>query len=578
MKKIILLLFFCGLSLSVFAQYNLFKVREDIALPSVEYGYVQWIDYDNDKDFDLIVSGVFDIGATLTKCYKNNDGKFEEIKEFLPVACRSGELQFGDFDNDGYKDVLVVGAIQGSGTFLFKNNRGNSFTEITTFKVENMNSTNAGLADFDNDGDLDMLLQGTSKTPDCGVTVAKLYVNVGNFSFREVIGHNIKGFAAGNISWADFDNDKDLDLINAGFVDCSFAKKAMIYENLGQNKFLAKEDFNIENKIGEVSWADYNKDGWVDMLQSGSGNTYNSIFTKIYENQQGKSFKLLEFEIPPASSVKWADFDNDKQLDFLLSSGRINDVEKEFAGIYFGKNNTFFRDTSLNLSTFRAGIVGVGDYDNDGDIDFFLSGRGVENQAKLSTFIYENQLIPIVPKPLRIVEADTEKIVLQWDSLNRVAVSDDIVFFLEKSLDGSNFTTIESFKNLEKLQYIDKDVKENIAYSYRLKSTNQFGKVNYSNLVVASILITSFEDSNIENKIAIFPNPSTGIVSIESAMLLENNYQIFLSDCLGRTVFNHRFAGNLHNYQIDLSSLSNGIYQLCVLWEGKRVYKKMVKM
>ncbi|MEZ4852269.1 MAG: VCBS repeat-containing protein [Bacteroidia bacterium] len=92
-----------------------------------------------------------------------------------------GSLEWGDFDNDGDLDVLANGEQQAGGnasTLLFRNN-GSSFSQISPVPFSNLKEIGAKFIDFDNDNDLDVFVMGqnTSNTP-----LLILYQNMGNSS------------------------------------------------------------------------------------------------------------------------------------------------------------------------------------------------------------------------------------------------------------------------------------------------------------------------------------------------------------------------------------------------------------
>ncbi len=133
----------------------------DIAagLPEVANGSVAWGDYDNDGDLDLLLTG--DKGSMgITSIYHNNgNGTFTEIPTGLPGVYLGSGI-WGDFNNDGYLDILLVGhtnASTGSISRVYANNGAGTFSDAQA----GLAGTFAGTAewgDFDNDGRLDVLL------------------------------------------------------------------------------------------------------------------------------------------------------------------------------------------------------------------------------------------------------------------------------------------------------------------------------------------------------------------------------------------------------------------------------------
>ena len=75
-------------------------------LPGLQYGKVAWGDYDNDGDLDLLLVGIADPSASLV--YRNDSGVFTDIGAGLPGVSFGGGA-WGDYDNDGDLDVLLYG-------------------------------------------------------------------------------------------------------------------------------------------------------------------------------------------------------------------------------------------------------------------------------------------------------------------------------------------------------------------------------------------------------------------------------------------------------------------------------------
>ncbi len=119
---------------------------------------------------------------------------------------------------------------------------------------------------------------------------------------------------------------------------------------------------------GSVAWGDYDNDGDLDILLTGRG------MTRIYRNDGGGVFTNINAALMGLhnTSVAWGDYDNDGDLDILLTGGNLsNDT---FTKIYRHDGGSNFTDIGAALTDVQNGSVAWGDYDNDGDLDILLSG------------------------------------------------------------------------------------------------------------------------------------------------------------------------------------------------------------
>lgn len=135
-----------------------------------------WVDYDNDGDMDLYVleSSVYGPATDHTGVlYENKGGLvFEEHVIEPKEYCNTHKTSpiWGDLDNDGDQDLLISvekNEFYGHTTslkhnILFQNNGDGSFTEIKEGSLVQESSHTATMEDFDNDGDLDVLMVGFS--------------------------------------------------------------------------------------------------------------------------------------------------------------------------------------------------------------------------------------------------------------------------------------------------------------------------------------------------------------------------------------------------------------------------------
>ncbi|MCF8267463.1 MAG: FG-GAP-like repeat-containing protein, partial [Ignavibacteriales bacterium] len=355
-----------------------------------------WGDYDNDGLMDIAISGSTDQGI-VTKIIKNlGSGNFEERINLFGIF---GRNYWGDFDNDNDLDLLVSGGTGGSNyTKLFRNNGDDSFTEISTNFPNIDGFCNWG--DSDNDGDLDLVVTGL------GILTARLYINNsdGTFSMQtlEMPTSQCKS------KWADCDRDGDLDLI---FYDGGQFK---IFTNGGNNYFSGGSHYNIGSMwYGDLDIGDYNNDGNLDFLIVG-GVGQNTA--KVYRNNGNWTFtNTFTGHGVESSSADWGDYNNDGYLDFVISGTDDNDTER--TKLYSNLNGqTFVEDTSFIFPGASQGSVRWADYDNDGDLDLLLCGTGIGLKIYRNNSVIKNTL-PTQCTDLTF-QAQTDGVQLSWTSGN----------------------------------------------------------------------------------------------------------------------------------------------------------------
>ena len=164
-----------------------------------------WGDYDNDGDLDILLTGYSGDGP-VAKVYRNNGGGFVDsgpVDDALP-GVSSSSVAWGDYDNDGDLDILLTGSTGGGSVAKVYRNTGGAFVDIGA-GLAGVNSNSVAWGDYDNDGDLDILLTGSFGGP-----VARVYRNTGG-AFVD-IGAGLTGVQSGRVAWGDYDNDGDLDI------------------------------------------------------------------------------------------------------------------------------------------------------------------------------------------------------------------------------------------------------------------------------------------------------------------------------------------------------------------------------
>ncbi len=172
--------------------------------------------------------------------------------------------------------------------FVSSSANGQSFDQIN-LNLPNLFNGTSDWGDYDLDGDLDILISGF--TPGRGNYIG-LFQNEGRDNLIPV-NISIPAVSSGSVTWGDYNNDGLLDIMVIGYVSPEGIMR--IYENDGNGAF-----FDIGADLAAVYkgsgvWGDYDNDGDLDILFSGS-DSVEFMVTGIYRNDGDDSFAYLELE------------------------------------------------------------------------------------------------------------------------------------------------------------------------------------------------------------------------------------------------------------------------------------------
>ena len=240
-------------------------------------------DFDNDGLLDIMTS-TWDPAGSL-KYYRNErDGRFSERTEAARLGGQLGGLNIvqADYDNDGWVDVLVMrgGWLLSRGQMrmsLLRNNGNGTFSDVTWeagLALPAYPSQSASWADYDNDGDLDLFSCSESmpESPETGAAIifpSRLFRNEGDGTFTDVAdaaGVTNLRYCKGS-AWGDYDNDDDPDLYVS-----NYAGENRLYRNNGDGTLtdVAPELGLTEPLESFPTWFwDYDNDGWLDIFVAG---------------------------------------------------------------------------------------------------------------------------------------------------------------------------------------------------------------------------------------------------------------------------------------------------------------------
>ncbi len=369
----------------------------DAGLAGVHSGAVAWGDYDNDGDLDILLSGWND-SSGVSRIYRNDNGIFTDIGASL-TDVGDGSAAWGDYDNDGDLDVLLTGedATWNSVSQVYRNDGADTFTDIDA-GLSGVSGGSTAWGDYDNDGDLDVLLTGWSSSGE----VSLVYRNNGpasGWTFTD-IGATLTGVGSSSAAWGDYDNDGDLDILLIGY-DTSLGYASRVYRNDGPASGWTFSDTNagiVDVNNGSVAWGDYDNDGDLDILLMGYGAS--GRVSRVYRNNgpaSGWTFSDANAGLSGVrdGSAAWGDYDNDGDLDILLTGDSF--VPDSLTRVY--RNNGpapgwTFSDAAVNLTGISSSSANWGDYDNDGDLDILLAGYSARDYDYVSRVYRNDDCVP----------------------------------------------------------------------------------------------------------------------------------------------------------------------------------------
>ena len=186
---------------------------------------------------------------------------------FGPEGGSTGGMAAGDFNNDGWPD-LYVGVFRDRNR-LFLNDGQGGFRDATTDEIGHPGDAfGVAVGDADNDGDLDIFQNsGGGTSTNAQLERSPFLINLGEGQFLDATeGLGLAGLASQNASGsglADIDNDGDLDLL--------VAQPHFLFINNGDGTFTDQTgDSGIDHVGLTVSFGDYDLDGFLDVVFGGS--------------------------------------------------------------------------------------------------------------------------------------------------------------------------------------------------------------------------------------------------------------------------------------------------------------------
>ena len=325
-------------------------------------GNVMLADFDGDDDLDVFATSPAGDGQRLLI---NDAARFVDATARAGVAARgalaASAALAADYDNDGQLDLLLL---RQSGARLLRQRAGHVFedtTEAAGIRSTPEGAVSAAFVDVDHDGDLDIFIAAAPNL---------LLRNNGNQTFADIT--RAAGLLDGDlraiaVAPTDFDNRRDVDLLVAGP-----SRAPRLFKNMRDGSFrdvAGEVQLPPAASYSAVAAADVDKDGFTDFLfgrSDGPG---------ILAASDGHSRFNQRAIVDVPAGVQFAqfiDYDNDGLLDLFTASGRAVRLLRNLGGRWSDVSE------SAGLARLTASLpadvqsVAFGDVDRDGDLDGLL--------------------------------------------------------------------------------------------------------------------------------------------------------------------------------------------------------------
>jgi enediyne biosynthesis protein E4 len=390
-----------------------------------------WIDYNGDGLLDLYLvnsapTRVYTPSMPLRSAlYRNNgDGSFTNVTDVASVAAEGlfgMGVAVGDFDNDGFPDLLVLGYDR---CILYHNNGNGTFSDVTERAgVANRGrwASSAAWFDYDNDGRLDLVIANyVDWSPErnfyCGdrgpgmrsychpddfrSQPPTLYHNNGDGTFTDVSKASGLGLKGGNglgVVTFDYDNDgwQDIFIANDHMPNFLFHnnRDGTFREIAYQAGVAVSEDGAFEAGMGTDA-SDISGNGYLDLVVT----HLDMQLARLYENLGDGTFEDVTLRSKLGYSTfhmsgfgtRFMDYDNDGMRDIFMANGHVLDnIERYHSATQYAEPKLMFRNIGHGLfenvserlgADFRLPRVSrgaaVADFDNDGDLDILVNNNG----------------------------------------------------------------------------------------------------------------------------------------------------------------------------------------------------------
>jgi hypothetical protein len=554
--------------------------------PSAEDSTLDFFDYDGDGDLDIAITGQ-GISGPMFKILSNNgltgpDLEFEEVSNTGLIPIREANLDFGDYNSDGYTDILYSGKVSGQGqiTKLVEFNPSSQTYVESDFDLSDIINASIAFGDIDGDNDLDFAIAGESVS-NPGQSIIKTYLNQRDQSAAVLLS------TGGRVNRDEFivnqrpSKPTELTTEVLGYNGDSNTYKVKFSWDSGDDESTPKEGLTSALKIVD-------SDSGKDVMTINSlDNGYRTSAGK--GNVEHSTEWIINLpDLPDNKSYSWTV----QTIDAAFSGSELASIQElDVDIIKLGDSNGDFDVTVLDLVT---------------DVDYILGNVP-------SPFVFEAADVNNDDAINVLDITATVDIILDPDSTRSRGASSGSVDYYPSSAIGSAFFTwegndlyVESEYNIggiqlsldtdfeyqlsgdltsvESLDFITDNSRSLMLYSFNntiiansktklLTRIDNSKGINEDNIIVGTIngerLNGFLKSSDIENQefelFSLYPNPSDGLINLEYYLPTEMDVvNMHIYDMQGRLVWSQELgkSSGIISNQLNLNRLSLGNYIL----------------
>ena len=554
--------------------------------PSAEDSTLDFFDYDGDGDLDIAITGQ-GISGPMFKILSNNgltgpDLQFEEVSNTGLIPIREANLDFGDYNSDGYTDILYSGKVSGQGqiTKLVEFNPNSQTYVESDFDLSDIINASIAFGDIDGDNDLDFAIAGESVS-NPGQSIIKTYLNQRDQSAAVI--ENLGGRVDEEEFIVNQRPSKPTELTTEvlGYNGDSNTYKVKFSWDSGDDESTPKEGLTSALKIVD-------SDSGKDVMTINSlDNGYRTSAGKGNVEHQTEWIINLP-DLPDNKSYNWTV----QTIDAAFSGSELAPVQElDVDIIKLGDSNGDFEVTVLDLVT---------------DVDYILGNVP-------SPFVFEAADVNN-DEAINVLDITaTVDIILDPDSTRSRGASSGSVDYYPSSAIGSAFFTwegndlyVESEYNIggiqlsfdtdfeyqlsgdltsiESLDFVTDNSRSLMLYSFNntiiansktklLTRIDNSKGINEDKIIVGTIngerLNGFLKSSDMENQefelFSLYPNPSDGLINLEYYLPNEMDVvNMHIYDMQGRLVWSQELgkSSGIISNQLNLNRLSLGNYIL----------------